>query len=217
MWEVTLNTKNGDLDKQTLYESVKLLWDTPAPHILLPQKKLFTLFGVAFQYLLFCSTKKSGTYIVRIEDGQLANKLARKAKNANTRKLLQSLLTPRKLNYGKSTFLLDFFPVSSWGLTNEIPPHKVRACLIVKNTTQRPMRELDMGEEESPHHDVPADYYLTSLLKFVPKTITIAHDLAMDGLTPVTFPFIKEEDESISGLTLSREIDLNALNEEDGD
>jgi len=70
-----------DLDKSTLYEAVKTLVENPAKHIHLDQQKLFTLFSVAFQYILFRSTKHPGHYIIRIEDSMLAEKLARKAMN----------------------------------------------------------------------------------------------------------------------------------------
>ena len=223
-----MNTRSGDLTKQILYESVKTLLGIEEAHILLPQKKLFTLFSVAFQYFLFCSTKKHGAYILRIEDGLLCGKLARKAKDSSTRNFLQSLLLPRKFNYGKSTFVLDFFTTGSWNLVAEIPRHKIQGALIVKNTTARPMRELAQeegqkegqkeGEEQQasvpPAPEVPSDYYLTSLMEFVPKSITIDCDCPVKGLVPVKFPFIKEEQESVQGLTLSREIDLDALEDE---
>ena len=69
-----------DLDKTTMYEAVKSLLEEEAPHLHLDQQKLFTLFSIAFQYILFRSTKYPGHYIIRIEDSFLADKLARKAK-----------------------------------------------------------------------------------------------------------------------------------------
>ena len=85
-----------DLNKNDLYESVKALVECESSHIHLHQHKLFTLFSVAFQYLLYMSTKKPGAYIIRIEDSQLAEKIARKAKDLSSRKFLQTLLLPRK-------------------------------------------------------------------------------------------------------------------------
>ena len=91
-----------DLSKEDLYESVKTLVETEEEHIHLDQQKLFTLFSVAFQYLLFKSTKEPGAYILRIEDSALAEKLAKKSKDPSTRRFVQSLLLPRKLKYQKS-------------------------------------------------------------------------------------------------------------------
>ena len=81
-----------DLDKSTLYEAVKTLVEHPAKHIHLDQQKLFTLFSIAFQYILFRSTKHPGHYIIRIEDPSLAEKLARKAKDETTRKFIGRLI-----------------------------------------------------------------------------------------------------------------------------
>ncbi len=208
-----MNTRGTDLPKQVLYESVKTLVDTEAPHIHLPQQKLFTLFSLAFQYFLFRSTKKSGVYLIRVEDSILSDKLARKAKDPSTRKFLQSISLPRKLKYGKSTFFLDFFHVGSWSLTSDIPREKIQGALIVKNTSSKPMQELMEDDEEAskPLSEVPEDYYLTSLLKFVPKTITIAYNCQFENLTPVEFPFIKKEKEKVHGLTLSKGIDIESI------
>ena len=77
---------SNDLTKQDLYEGVKTLIETDAIHVHLPQQKLFTLFSVGFQYLLFQSTRNPGSYVIRVEDGHLAEKLAKKAKDPSTRK-----------------------------------------------------------------------------------------------------------------------------------
>ena len=100
---------SGDISKQDLYEGVKTLIEAESNHIHLTQQKLFTLFSIGFQYLLFQSTKKPGAYIVRVEDGILADKLAKKSKDPSSRKFMQSLLIPRKLKYEKSVFYLDYF------------------------------------------------------------------------------------------------------------
>ena len=203
-----------DLSKEDLYESVKTLVETEEKHIHLDQQKLFTLFSVAFQYLLFKSTKEPGAYILRIEDSALAEKLAKKSKDPSTRRFVQSLLLPRKLKYQKSTFFLDFFHIGSWSLTSDVPREKIKGAIIVKNTSGRPMTEIEMDEEESeenPMAHLPKDYFLTSLTEFVPKTITIAYEWEEGEHLPlkrVQFPFIKKEKERVAGLTLSRDIDL---------
>ncbi|MAF79194.1 MAG: hypothetical protein CME60_13615 [Halobacteriovoraceae bacterium] len=203
-----------DLSKEDLYESVKTLVETEEEHIHLDQQKLFTLFSVAFQYLLFKSTKEPGAYILRIEDSALAEKLAKKSKDPSTRRFVQSLLLPRKLKYQKSTFFLDFFHIGSWSLTSDVPREKIKGAIIVKNTSGRPMTEIEMDEEESeenPMAHLPKDYFLTSLTEFVPKTITIAYEWEEGEHLPlkrVQFPFIKKEKERVTGLTLSRDIDL---------
>lgn len=212
--------KQGDLSKQELYESVKTMIETVAehPHIHLPQHKLFTLFSIGFQYLLYQSTKSPGAYIIRVEDSALADKLARKSKDESTRRFIQNLLLPRKLKFGGSTFFLDFFHLGSWNMTNEIAREKLRAALIVKNTSNRPMSESpqDLTElvedeqwrQEAQGIDLPRDYYVTFLKDVVPQTITIAFEQEFDALHPVEFSFIKKEKErTVSGVTLSSKID----------
>jgi hypothetical protein len=200
---------SGDIPKSDLYEGVKALIETEAKHIHLTQQKLFTLFSLGFQYLLFQSTKKPGVYIIRVEDGVLADKLAKKSKDPSTRKFMQSLLVPRKLKYEKSFFYLDYFHYGSWNMTNEIPHEKIQGALIVKNTSNRPMTELNMEEGESDLiHQFPPDHFQTSLMNFVPKTITIAFEENFAGTTPVTFPFIKKEKEkTVSGVTISDDME----------
>lgn len=208
-----------DLSKEDLYESVKTLVETQDNHLLLDQQKLFTLFSIAFQYLLFKSTKEPGAYILRIEDSALAEKLAKKSKDPSTRRFLQSLLLPRKFKYQRSTFFLDFFHIGSWSLTSDIPRDKIKGAIVVKNTSDRPMTEIEMDEEEAendPMAALPKDYFLTSLTEFVPKTITIAYEWVEGAhlpLTSVQFPFIKKEKERVAGLTLSRDIDLEKIEE----
>ncbi len=203
----------SELTKQELYESVKTLVEMEQhKHLHLTQHKLFTLFSIAFQYLLYSSTKNPGQYIIRAEDGQLADKLAKKAKDPATRKFMQALLLPRKLTYGKSTFFLDFFPVATWNMTKDLPRDKVRGALVVKNTSVRPMNDVMM--EENPEEidpltaHLPKDYYLSSLQEFVPKTLTIAFEEQFNNVHEVVFPFIKKDvPRSISGVTLGKNID----------
>ncbi|MGZ3788029.1 MAG: hypothetical protein ACXVLQ_05865 [Bacteriovorax sp.] len=201
---------SNDLSKQDLYEGVKTLIEADAVHVHLPQQKLFTLFSIGFQYLLFQSTRKPGAYIIRVEDGHLAEKLAKKAKDPSTRKFMQSLLIPRKLKYEKSVFYLDYFHLGSWNLTSEIPKDKIQAALIVKNTSSKPMMEIDPEEEiESAVIDtIKNQQYLKSLMDFVPRTITIAFEETFEGTTQVIFPFIKKEKEkTISGVTIHDDVE----------
>jgi hypothetical protein len=201
----------NEIAKQDLYEAVKTLVETEASHIHLPQQKLFTLYSIAFQYMLFRSSKVPGAYIIRIEDSLLADKLTKRSKDPSTRKFMQSLMLPRRLKFGPSTFYLDFFHIGSWALTNDIPREKIKGAVVVKNTSTAPMTELVSDEEEGPvveFSSLPGNYFLTSLMDVAPKTITIAFDLKIDDVTPINFPFIKKEKEkTISGVTLSKDID----------
>ncbi|MCR9203633.1 MAG: hypothetical protein NXH75_03585, partial [Halobacteriovoraceae bacterium] len=180
--------RGKDLSKEDLYTSVKALVETEDKHIHLDQQKLFTLYSIAFQYLLFLSTKSPGAYIIRIEDSALAEKLARKSKDSSTRRFMQSLMLPRKLKYQKSTFFLDFFHVGSWALTADIPKEKIKGAVIVKNTSNKPMTEIEIDEdteEVDPMAGLPPDYYLTSLTEFIPKTITIAYEWENESGLPL--------------------------------
>lgn len=209
--------RGKDLSKEDLYESVKALVETEDKHVHLDQQKLFTLYSIAFQYMLFLSTKSPGAYILRIEDSALAEKLARKSKDPSTRRFMQSLMLPRKLKYQKSTFFLDFFHIGSWSFTADIPKDKIKGAIIVKNTNNKPMTEVEIDEETQeadPMAHLPPDYFLTSLTEFVPKTITVAYDWQNESGLPlksVQFPFIKKERERVAGLTLSKEIDLEEI------
>lgn len=201
---------NNDLTKQDLYEGVKTLIETDAVHVHLPQQKLFTLFSVGFQYLLFQSTRNPGAYIIRVEDGHLAEKLAKKAKDPSTRKFMQSLLIPRKLKYEKSVFYLDYFHMGSWNMTKEIPKDKIQAALVVKNTSTRPMFEIEVEEvdENSFPDTIKNGQYLKSLMENVHRTITIAFEETFEGTTQVNFPFIKKEKErTVSGVTIHDDVE----------
>lgn len=202
---------SSDLTKQDLYEGVKTLIETDAIHVHLPQQKLFTLFSIGFQYLLFQSTRNPGAYIIRVEDGHLAEKLAKKAKDPSTRKFMQSLLIPRKLKYEKSVFYLDYFHLGSWNLTSEIPKDKIQAALIIKNTSSRPMMEIEVEDEDNTVPDtIKNGQYLKTLMDNVPRTITIAFEETFEGTTQVNFPFIKKEKErTVSGVTIHDDVDWN--------
>ncbi len=200
-----------DLDKTTLYEAVKALVENPAKHVHLDQQKLFTLFSIAFQYILFRATKHPGHYIIRIEDTMLAEKLARKAKDETTRRFLSRMIIPRRLVYGNSTFHLDYFQLSTWGTTKDLPKEKIQGAIIVKNTSHNPLID------ESDFRHVTLDdqaielfgkcYYLNSLMDIAPRTITIAFDEKFDGTEPIRFDFIEEKnDRMIDGVKISEDI-----------
>jgi hypothetical protein len=209
-----------DLGKQELYDAVKTLVEAESDHIHLTQHKLFTLFSIAFQYMLFRSTKNPGAYILRIEDSLLAEKLARKSKDASTRRFIQSILLPRKLKFQKSTFYIDFFHVGSWNLTKDLPRERIQGAIIVKNTSSKPMTEImapstnEEGEEveQDIMASLPEDYYYTSLREFVPSTISIAYETELPGTSPLEFGFIqKEKERTASGVTISGNIDLDNI------
>jgi hypothetical protein len=206
-------TGKKDLDKSTLYEAVKTLVESSAKHIHLDQQKLFTLFSIAFQYILYRSTKHPGHYIIRIEDPLLAEKLARKAKDESTRKFLNRLLVPRRLVYGNSTFHLDYFPLATWGVTKDLPKEKIQGAIIVKNTSHNPLidesdfRHLTLDEQAIELFG--KDYYLNSLMDIAPRTITIAFNEVYDGLESVRFDFIEEKSERyVDGVMISDDVQL---------
>lgn len=203
-----------DLDKSTLYEAVKTLVECSEPHLHFPQQKLFTLFSVAFQYILFLSTKHPGHYIIRIEDTLLAEKLARKAKDETTRKFMGRLLIPRRLTYGSSTFHLDYFAPTSWSVTKDLPREKIKGAIIVKNTQHDPLiDETDfrsLGQDEQATQLFGKHFYLNSLLDIAPKTVTIAFDDDFDNLYEIKFPFIEDKSEkAVDGVIISADIDFD--------
>lgn len=202
-----------DLDKSTLYEAVKTLVESPTPHIHLNQQKLFTLFSIAFQYILFRSTKNPGHYIIRIEDSMLAEKLARKAKDETTRKFMARLMVPRRLAYGNSTFHLDYFPLATWGVTKDLPKEKIQGAIIVKNTSHNPLiDESDfrhITEDEQAISLFGKHYYLNSLKDIAPTTITIAFEEEFEGLEEIQFDFIEEKSERfVDGVTVSDDLNI---------
>lgn len=212
----------SELSKQELYESVKTILETDYPHIHLNQHKLFTLFSIAFQYLLYIASKSpGGAYIIRTEDSLLADRLSKKSKDPSTRKFMQALLIPRKLTYNKSIFYLDFFHTGSWNLTKDVPREKLKGALIVKNTSTKPLNEMigenhiDQGPDslaETSQMGLPKNYFLNSLSEFIPRTITIAIDESFEGTQVVNFPFIKKESpRSLSGVTLGKGLDWDDI------
>ncbi len=200
-----------DLDKSTLYEAVKTIVESPAKHIHLDQQKLFTLFSIAFQYILFKSTKNPGHYIIRIEDSMLAEKLARKAKDETTRKFMNRLIIPRRLAYGNSTFHLDYFPLATWGVTKDLPQEKIQGAIIVKNTSHNPL--IDESDFRHVSDDDQAislfgeHYYLSTLMDISPRTITIAFEEEFEGLESIQFDFIEEKSERmVDGVMISSDV-----------
>ncbi|MBY0516252.1 MAG: hypothetical protein K2P81_05055 [Bacteriovoracaceae bacterium] len=203
-----------DLEKELLYNGVKTLVEHPSPHLHLPQQKLFTLFSLGFQYLLFRATKNPGHYIIRIEDSFLADKLARKAKDETTRKFLQKMIVPRRLNYGNAVFHLDYFNLSTWNVTKDLPKERIQGAVIVKNTSNNPLidegdfRHVDPenAQNEAAIQLFGKDYYLASLMEFCPRTVTIAFEQDYPGTEKVTFPFIEDEMTNPYGVKLSDDI-----------
>lgn len=210
---------SGDISKADLYESVKQLVECNEKHIHLHQHKLFTLVSIAFQYLLFKSTKEPGAYILRVEDAKLADKLARKAKDPSTRRFIQSLLIPRKIKFEKSMFYLDFFNINSWNMTAEIPKEKIKGAMIIKDSADKPMDPILEAAEEGDDminalQGLPEDYYRQSLKEACPNTITIAFEHEFDDIQKLTFPFIKkDETKTISGVTLGNDVNWDNLDE----
>jgi hypothetical protein len=209
----------SDISKTELYNSVKSLIDSPEKHLHFNQHKLYTLFSIAFQYMLFNSTKEPGAYIIRVEDARLAEKLAKKSKDPSTRKFMQSLLVPRKIKFEKSMLYLDFFNVNSWNITADIKPERIKGAVIVKDTSDsKPMDAYADGESEADQQtaallaSLPENYYLETLKDVTPNIIAIGYEQEYAGLSPFTFPFIvKEERKTISGVTINSDVSWDKL------
>lgn len=202
--------KRNDLTKEQLYESVKSLQESAGPHLHLNQQKLFTLSSIAFQYLLFKSTKNPGVYLIRIEDGHLADKLAHKSKDDTTRRFMEKLLLPRRLKFGDSTFILDYFKESSWERIQEMPISRYRAALVVRNTTRRPFQELD--EDQNAAAALAAAHnldFMPRLMGHFAQTLTIAYDVTIPDAQVVRFDFITEEEQNLSGVKLADHLSLD--------
>ncbi|MBT3983125.1 MAG: hypothetical protein HOE90_17360 [Bacteriovoracaceae bacterium] len=199
---------SADLTKETLYKAVKALVENDSESVHLHQQKLFTLFSIGLQYLLFRSTKEPGAYIVRIEDAPLAEKLAKRAKDLSSRKFFQALVMPRKLRYGRSTFHLDFFHMGTWGRTCELPKAKIKGALIVKNTIIKPMMEIDPDDEDTLVQD-PLLFFNT-IREVSPKTIIIGHGGEFPSTEKIHFDFIPDSDEekALQGVKINTSINL---------
>ena len=206
------NKPSSQLTKEQLYESVKQLIElqrAPNQIIHLPQQKLYTLFTIAFEYMLYMSTKNPGAYIIRIEDAHLADKLAFKAKDQTTRKFMSRMLLPRRLKYNNSVFYLDFFSFTTWQQTNEIPHHKIKGSIIVKNTTEKVLAE-DLvpteDENEVVNVQLPDDYYLESLRSITDNIIIIAYNKEFENTIQVQFPFIAEKEAIPPGVIIKEDL-----------
>ena len=202
-----------DLSKEDLILSVQTLLNMKdVPHIHLNQHKLFTLCSISVQFLLRYSVLNPGSYILRIEDGILYDKLVKRSKDLSTRNFLQALLLPRKLKFKDSWFFLDFFNVSTWQRTNEIPAEKIKGALVIKNSTNRPMIEPRLFDEKTEEESIlPKNFYHSSLQELSPKTIIIAFGETFDNCQILEFPWIKKNEEKISGVTFSKDLNLEII------
>jgi hypothetical protein len=202
-----------DLSKEDLILSVQTLLNMKdVPHIHLNQHKLFTLCSISVQFLLRYSVLNPGSYILRIEDGILYDKLVKRSKDLSTRNFLQALLLPRKLKFKDSWFFLDFFNVSTWQRTNEIPAEKIKGALVIKNSTNRPMIEPRLFDEKFEEESIlPKNFYHSSLQELSPKTIIIAFGETFDNCQILEFPWIKKNEEKISGVTFSKDLNLEII------
>ncbi len=215
----------SDLSKEHLYEGVKLLVESEAEKIHLSQPKLYTIMSLGFQYLLYLSTKNPGAYLVRLEDSLLADKLMKKSKDLSTRKFLAKLLTTRKLNYGQSSFYLDYFHPQSWQVTQTVANTKWKATLVVKGTSNKTFIDLPELDSTSEHDLIqektnetilnPFDenVYLAPLCSLPIKTLWIAFDTnTPPDFTQVKFPFIPEKEEPmLGGVTIANAVKSKIL------
>ncbi|MBF0301031.1 MAG: hypothetical protein HQK51_20145 [Oligoflexia bacterium] len=200
--------KDKDMDRNDLYIGVKTLLESESSQIHLSQQKLYTLFSVALQHLVYLSTKDPGNYLVRIESSFLAEKLANKAKDESSRKFMEKLIVSRKLKYKDSTFYLDYFHISSWGLTSSFTKNQIKSALIVKDSYNKPLNEL-------PLHEINNNFdfnYHTSLKDIVKLIVIIAYEEKFEGFTNIKFPFVtsnNENDNAVNGVTLAANLSLN--------
>ena len=95
--------------------------------------------------------------------------------------------------------------MGSWNMTSEIPRDRIQAALVIKNTSSRPMQEMETQEiDETSFPDTIANgQYLKTLMEMSPRTITIAFEESFEGTTQISFPFIKKERErTVAGVTI---------------
>ena len=102
-------------------------------------------------------------------------------------------------------------------MTNEIPKDKLKCAIVVKNTSSRPMTEVDLMEDEEvdplKELNLPSNYYMTSLIENVPSTIGIALDDKVAQMKDVEFEFIPKEEERVKGVTLAKGLNLDFVDE----
>jgi hypothetical protein len=210
-----------DLTKEQLYESVKLLVEADHLHLHLPQHKLFTLVSIAVQYFLFLSSKNPGVYIFRFENGHLVDKLTKKAKDHTTRRFLEKIFLPRKLIYNQSTFYLDFFHMSSWTITHDLPKHRLQGALIVRDSSQKPLIEQVDALQEIQENLIPqsedlktAPSFYSNLRERCPRTIMISFEKDYPETKKILFPLIKDQEKSTQGVYLSSSFQWDSQDEE---
>ncbi len=205
----------SELSKEHLYEGVKLLVESPSTKIHLAQPKLYTLMSLGFQYLLYLSTKVPGSYLIRLEESMLADKLMKKSKDPSTRKFLSKLLTTRKLNFGQSSLYLDYFHPQSWQVTQTVANQKWKAALVVKGTSNKTFLDIPEHNEEEQQDDIqtqvnPFDenVYLAPLCELPIKILWIAYDHnTPPDFDAIKFPFIPEKEEVLpSGVKIHSEM-----------
>ena len=104
----------------------------------------------------------------------------------------------------------------------DIPKDKIKAALIIKNASKKPIGfNFDDSEEDEQLkaiiNNLPKNYYLESLKEIVPKTITIAFDEEIDGVTKIEFPFIKEEprEKLARGVSIASDVNFDDLEDLD--
>ncbi len=210
-------TSSKDLTKKQLYESVKELVENQEPHILLPQQKLFTLFSIALQYMMFTSIKQKGIYLLRIEDANLASKLCKKAKDPISRKFMEKIILPRRTTYQGSSFYMDYFNPNTWGqflqVTEGHKRNQLKMALVVKNTSTNPFAGISTEVDEGPEEIISVDSlsnmtFHSTLKSVVPETITIAYNFQIPELSQISFPFIVDDDEKpLNGVKISKNLD----------
>lgn len=205
--------ERNDLTKSQLLEGVGQLVELDLAqinHVHLYQHKLFTLFSVSFQYMLFLSMQRPGYYLIRIQDGELAQKLAKKAKDESTRKFLTKLIHQRKLRYRDSYFVLDYFQPSTWAQTMDIPKEKIQCSVLICESV--------MKESWPEFEHLGSIPYFHSLLGISPRFIFIDLDKNMKysenftQLQRVTLSIIGPQDlGALSGVVLGKDININEL------
>jgi len=200
--------KRNDLQKEQLYEALKSLENGTGPHFHLNQQKLFTLGSIAFQYLLYKASRNPGIYLIRIEDGHLADKLAHKSKDETSRRLMEKILLPRRLKVGDSTFVLDYFQESSWTRIQEMPISRFRMAVVIRNTTRRPFHDRHEEDEEVETSKITSQSldFLPLLMSQFPQTLTIAYDMKIPDTEVIRFDFINDEEDTLSGVKITDQI-----------
>ncbi len=232
--------KDRDLTKKELMSSVQLVVEnvgieSPLGLFYLDQHKLFTLVSISFQHLLFTSTKNPGTYVIRVQDGVLAEKIAKRAKDPSTRRFFQSLLLPRKLKFGRSTLLLDFFNVGSWSQTvrdavsgpeRNSKSKQLKGALVIKNPKAPPILETDSDDLALPPQafsggvsgeslGIPLAVHLEALVKTSSFVLLIDSEKEYEnaaqklGMKKIIFPLISSTDQQKDGVYIASDFETH--------